>query len=39
MDYKTAIQKMVREVQDDRILRFLYRFLIRVLPGEPKAER
>ena len=39
MDYKTAIIEMVHEVQNDRILRFLYHFLLRVLPGEPKAER
>lgn len=39
MDYKTAIIEMVRGVQDGRILRFLYHFLLRVLPGEPKAER
>lgn len=38
MDYKTAIQEMVREVRDDRILRFLYHFLLRVLPGKPKTE-
>lgn len=39
MDYKTAIIEMVREVQNDSILRFLYHFLLRVLPGEPKGER
>ena len=39
MDYKTAIIEMVHEVQDDRILRFLYHFLLRVFPGEPKAKR
>lgn len=39
MDYKTAIIEMVHEVQNDRILRFLYHFLLWVLPSEPKAER
>lgn len=39
MDYKTAIIEMVRGVQNDHILPFLYHFLLRVLPGEPKAER
>lgn len=30
MNYQQAIYEMIQEVQDDRVLRFLYQFLCRI---------
>ena len=30
MNYQQAIYEMIQEVQDDRVLRFLYQFLRRI---------